>query len=208
MTRSMTHARSDCGTIHERVQEWEKPEVDPKMVSSELEAIMAERFPELSPLLLETSFSNKQAPWRQQGKGTGSNSPSRAASLSVSRAGSITQPRYTTCTMCTCMNHVSDRPAFNVTADCAHQVSRAIRVTDVYDLSCQAFDFKLKVLTQITLGLLPTHVGLLLPPGVAHTHLGCNGHRRASLWCLHIPHSPCSSPKVALHNPLGPDINQ
>lgn len=72
-------------------QEWEKPEVDPKMVSSELEAMLAERFPELSPLLLETSFSNKQAPWRQQGR-AGSNSPSRAGSLSVSRAGSITQP--------------------------------------------------------------------------------------------------------------------
>ena len=55
---------------------------------------MAERFPELSPLLLETSFSNKQAPWRQQGR-AGSSSPSRAGSLSVSRAGSITQPnRY------------------------------------------------------------------------------------------------------------------
>lgn len=77
-------------------QEWEKAEVDPKMVSSELEAILAERFPELSPLLLETSFSNKQAPWRQQGRATasGSNSPSRTASLTVSRAGSITQPRY------------------------------------------------------------------------------------------------------------------
>ena len=68
------------------------------MVSSELEAILAERFPELSPLLLETSFSNKEAPWRQQGRAiaSGSNSPSRAASLSVSRAGSITQPRYGT----------------------------------------------------------------------------------------------------------------
>ena len=77
------------------LQEWEKPDIDPKAVSSELEAMLSERFPELSPLLLETSFSNKQAPWRHPGKGKtdGSNSPSRAASLSVSRAGSVTQPR-------------------------------------------------------------------------------------------------------------------
>lgn len=55
---------------------------------------MLQRFPELEPLLLQTSFTNKQAPWRGPKSGHTSHAPSRGHSLGVSREASFAQSRY------------------------------------------------------------------------------------------------------------------
>ena len=75
-------------------QEWERPEVGtPDEVSQSLEDIMLERFPELQPLLLQTSFTNKAAPWRPTKSAHTSHAPTRANSLGVSREASFTPSR-------------------------------------------------------------------------------------------------------------------
>ena len=54
---------------------------------------MLERFPELEPLLLQSSFTNKQAPWRGPKSGHTSHAPSRGQSLGVSREASFAHSR-------------------------------------------------------------------------------------------------------------------
>lgn len=65
----------------------------PAEVSQSLEDIMLERFPELEPLLLQSSFTNKQAPWRGPKSGHTSHAPSRGHSLGVSREASFAHSR-------------------------------------------------------------------------------------------------------------------
>ena len=75
-------------------QEWEGPEVaSASEVSQSLEDIMLQRFPELEPLLLQSSFTNKQAAWRGPKSGHTSHAPSRGHSLGVSREASFTHSR-------------------------------------------------------------------------------------------------------------------
>ena len=64
----------------------------PDEVSQSMEDLMLQRFPELQPLLLQSSFTNKAAPWRP----TKSTHTSRANSLAVSREGSFTHSRLDT----------------------------------------------------------------------------------------------------------------
>ena len=76
------------------LQEWEGPKLaSPAAVSQSLEDIMLQRFPELEPLLLQSSFTNKQASWRGPKSGHTSHAPSRGHSLGVSREASFTHPR-------------------------------------------------------------------------------------------------------------------
>ena len=72
----------------------------PDEVSQSLEDIMLQRFPELEPILLQSSFTNKEAPWRHPGAKSGhtSHAPSRGVSrggsLGVSREASFVHNRY------------------------------------------------------------------------------------------------------------------
>ena len=75
-------------------QEWEGPEVaSAAEVSQSLEDIMLERFPELEPLLLQSSFTNKQAAWRAPKSGHASQGVSRGHSLGSSREASFSHSR-------------------------------------------------------------------------------------------------------------------
>ena len=73
----------------------------PDEVSQSLEDMMLQRFPELQPLLVQSSFTNKSAPWRPIKSGHTSHAASRATSLGVSREASFTHSRYTALA-CTC----------------------------------------------------------------------------------------------------------
>jgi hypothetical protein len=76
------------------LQEWEGPEVGtPDEVSQSLEDMMVQRFPELQALLVQSSFTNKSAPWRPIKSGHTSHAASRATSLGVSREASFTHSR-------------------------------------------------------------------------------------------------------------------
>jgi len=76
------------------LQEWEAPEVGtPDEVSQSLEGMMLQRFPELQPLLVQSSFTNKSAPWRPIKSGHTSHAGSRATSHAGSREASFTHSR-------------------------------------------------------------------------------------------------------------------
>ena len=65
----------------------------PAEVSQSLEDMMVERFPELQPLLLQSSFTNKQAAWRNPRSGPASCAARRPHSLGTSREASFSHSR-------------------------------------------------------------------------------------------------------------------
>ncbi|KAL0018438.1 hypothetical protein WJX77_007588 [Trebouxia sp. C0004] len=89
--------------------EWEAPEVGtPNEVSQSLEDMMLQRFPDLQALLVQSSFTNKSAPWRPIKSGHTSHAASRSTSLGVSREASFTHSRPESRTGRLPLSHLGD----------------------------------------------------------------------------------------------------
>ncbi|DBB04488.1 TPA: hypothetical protein ACH3X1_012586 [Trebouxia sp. C0004] len=93
----------------QRRKEWEAPEVGtPNEVSQSLEDMMLQRFPDLQALLVQSSFTNKSAPWRPIKSGHTSHAASRSTSLGVSREASFTHSRPESRTGRLPLSHLGD----------------------------------------------------------------------------------------------------
>ncbi|KAL0018450.1 hypothetical protein WJX77_012272 [Trebouxia sp. C0004] len=101
---------ADAKEAHGSLQEeWEAPEVGtPNEVSQSLEDMMLQRFPDLQALLVQSSFTNKSAPWRPIKSGHTSHAASRSTSLGVSREASFTHSRPESRTGRLPLSHLGD----------------------------------------------------------------------------------------------------
>ncbi|DBA73888.1 TPA: hypothetical protein ACH3X2_009539 [Trebouxia sp. C0005] len=105
----MTGRSASSRSTTQRRKEWEGPEVGtPDEVSQSLEDMMVQRFPELQALLVQSSFTNRSAPWRPIKSGHTSHAASRATSLGVSREASFAHSRPESRTGRMPLSHVGD----------------------------------------------------------------------------------------------------